>query len=88
MKKIIYIVIASLFSLTVFLAIGSSGKGAKLQSLESEIRKLEEENRDLTTTLVSNSSLTQVEEAVSSLGLVKPKAVVYLNREEPFARLP
>jgi hypothetical protein len=80
--KIVTVSLLVLFIATVLLGIGTSAKGAKLVSIEKEIRKLEDENRKLTTELITESSLTELTEETSNLGLVVPSNVVYITKEE------
>ncbi|KKQ75625.1 MAG: hypothetical protein US96_C0008G0011 [Candidatus Woesebacteria bacterium GW2011_GWB1_38_5b] len=77
-----------LFSLNVFLSIGSSSQGAQIIDVERKIKILEDENRQLTQTLVIKTSLTKVSERVEELNLVRPTQVVYLNKSDTFAKLP
>ena len=75
-------------SAVVLVVIASSTKGARLLELEEEVGALERENRELTSKLVSNTSLLLVEEKSQELGMIKPENVVYLETREEIAKLP
>lgn len=88
MRSKIFIILlpfAVLFIANVIVAIGSAAQGAKLMSLEGQIREAEQKNSELTQQLVSNTSLTGVTEAADELGLAAPTQVIYLTNDIPVA---
>lgn len=88
-RKFVFILpLGLLFCFNVFLSIGASSQGAQIIDAERQIKALEDENRQLTQTLVVKTSLTQVSQKVEELSLVKPTRVVYLNKTDTFAKLP
>lgn len=88
MRSKIFIILlpfAVLFVANVIVAIGSAAQGAKLMSLESQIRQVEQTNKELTEKLVNNTSLTGVTQTADELGLATPTQVIYLTNDIPVA---
>ncbi|KKS80020.1 MAG: hypothetical protein UV56_C0030G0005 [Candidatus Woesebacteria bacterium GW2011_GWC1_43_10b] len=85
---LVIVLLGVLMSAVVLVVIASSTKGARLLELEEEVGALERENRELTSKLVSNTSLLLVEEKSQELGMIKPENVVYLETQEQIAKLP
>ncbi len=71
---------------SVYLAIISSSRGAKLLALERKRLELDEIKTRLTDELVARTSLNEVSEIADSLGLQKPENIFYLNQGEPVAQ--
>ena len=72
----------------IFLTIQTAVSGARLASLESEKRKAIEQNKQLSEILVSNVSLSGLNDDAEQLGFVKPQNMMYVGEEETVARLP
>lgn len=89
-KKMIYIMgvfLGILMLSSIALTIASATKGAEINYLEKQKHMARQEMEELTSQVVTSNSLSQVSEAASELGLVKPNNVVYLNREVSVASL-
>ncbi len=78
----------SLLVLGVYYIIESVSLGAELAKIQREERKLVEENRDLSDSLIGSSSLSSFEKKTEELGFLKPESVVYLKGETQVANLP
>lgn len=73
--------------ITVFFAIQSGASGAKLTMLESEIRQLGRENKDLSDELVNSTSLSEISRSTEERGFTTPSEIVYVSRDSEVASL-
>lgn len=88
-RKILIIVGVIIFAGVALVAVFQSQMGSKLVYMEQKYQALEEENKDLSSKVIINNSLSKIEEEALLLGMNKPENVVYMNREPaPVAQLP
>lgn len=73
---------------TVFSAIGASLWGVELHSIEQEIAKIEEENRQLSSEIISKTSLSSLYNKSEELGYSNPEVVIYVTKDTSVAQLP
>lgn len=74
------VVLLSVFAaLTVFIAVEQSTKGAELVYLEKKSEVLTGANKELSSKLVMDSSLSKVSDQASHSGMIKPEKTVYLG---------
>lgn len=78
----------SLLVLGLYYIIESVSLGAELAKIQREERRLVEENRDLSDSLIGSSSLSSFEKKTEELGFSKPESVFYLKGETQVANLP
>lgn len=71
---------------TVFLAIESASYGAKLHSLEEREAELTQENRELSSQMVSNTSLGELSGKSEEMGFVKPDKILYVSGDKVVAQ--
>ncbi len=90
LPKNILFTVSGVFIITASLlyAIESGSLGSQLSNVEKEEYALIEENRELTDTLVSSSSLSNFELEQEALGYTKPSSILYLKPEEVVAQVP
>src|SRR3972149_3435805 len=69
--------------LTIFMAIEAASYGAKMKFIEDKIINLDRENREISSQLVSGSSLGSFSQISEELGFVKPTLILYINPVEP-----
>ena len=81
-------ILAIVFIASVFFAIEAASMGATLAYLEQQKTDLLKENAELSSQLVSLSSLRKAGEKAKDLGFGKPSNVVYITEEEVVAMLP
>ena len=79
---------AAVFLSSVFVTIKVATTGARLTSVENEISVLTKENEDYRRKLVNSSSLKELEAGVEKTDFTKPTAIIYIQTEEPVAKLP
>ena len=76
------IVFLSVFAaVTVFTAVEQAAKGAELVYLENKGNKIMAENKELSSKLIMDSSLSKVADEASASGLTKPDKIMYLSNE-------
>ena len=83
-KKNIYVMaifLGILMLSSIGLTITSATKGAEISYLEKQKMVAREEMEELSSKVVSSTSLSQVAQAAPELGLIKPDNIVYLNGE-------
>lgn len=73
---------------SIFMTIKVATSGAKLTMLEKEEKSLIKENETYKRQLVNSSSLSKLENASEDLGYVKPDNIIYIQKDEPVAKLP
>jgi hypothetical protein len=82
------------FTLAVFVisvvvfTIETATSGARLAKLEREEKELAAENAELSAKLVGTSSLLELSQKSQELGFGTPQKIIYIGREEGFAKLP
>ena len=74
--------------LTIYMAIEAASYGAKMKFIEDKIAKIDLENREISSQLVSGSSLGSFSEKAQELGFSKPTQILYIGPNEPVAKLP
>jgi hypothetical protein len=74
-------------SVVVF-TIETATSGAKLAKLEKLERQLSAENGELSSKLVELSSLRNLDGKSLELGFGLPQKIIYIGREDGFAKLP
>ncbi len=74
--------------LTIYMAIQAASYGAKMKFIEDKIIKIDRENREISSQLVSGSSLGGFSEKAEELGFIKPTNILYIESLEPVAKLP
>jgi hypothetical protein len=72
----------------IFFTIETATSGARLANLEKQESELTGENAELSARLVEVSSLSGLEEKSQELGFGSPQKIIYIGREEGFAKLP
>ncbi len=72
--------------LTILFTIELTSKGNELLKYEEEKKAFQIENRELTSLLISNTSLVRIKKKAEELGMVKPEKVIYLIQEELVAK--
>lgn len=72
----------------VYFTVEFATSGAEIASLEQKEAQLTEENSLLSGRLLETVSLDAIEKKAAELGFAKPVNVVYLNGNEPVAKLP
>lgn len=78
----VLIVLLSVFAATiVFTAVEQAAMGAELVYLERKGEKIIAENKELSSKLIMDSSLSKVSEEASASGMVKPDKIMYLTSE-------
>lgn len=87
-KNLTFIIPIALGALTVLTSIQGSASNSSLLKIEREIARLETENSDYNAQLISQTSLTRVQETSLTLNLVRPTHIVYLNKSDFLAKLP
>lgn len=73
---------------SIFLTIETAVTGAAISDLEKKESGLLSEKQGLEETLVKTLSSSELQEKSAKLGFVKPANLVYVNKEEPVAKLP
>lgn len=74
-------------SVVVF-TVETATSGAKLAKLEKLERQLSQENAGLSSRLVETSSLRNLDGKSLDLGFAPPQKIIYIGREDGFAKLP
>lgn len=89
MKKTRLLVITSLIvvSIMVLAGLATSLWGVELHSIEEDIAKLEDSNRQIEEQIISNSSLTKLFMEHEQLGFMKPEKVVYVEGSASVAQV-
>ena len=80
--KILGVFIFILVGCAVFVSITNSSKGSELVAIEKEIAMVERDNRELTTKIVKETSLTKLMDRVPEMKMEKPEELVYLTNEK------
>ena len=79
---LVVIVFLTIFAgATVFTAVEQATMGAELVYLETKGSKIAGENKELSSQLVMDSSLSKVAEEASASGLTKAENIMYLTSE-------
>ncbi len=91
-SRTVLILLALVIAMSVSISVISGTKGSELSDIENKISKIEDENRELESQIINESSLTNLNKKVESLGLAKPSDVVYLKDQleltKTLAKLP
>jgi len=87
LKSLMWIIILFFLILKVFFTIKTASLGAKLANIESKTHVVAERNQDLTYELVNSSSLSRVQDRAGELGFIKPGRIVYIESENPVAKV-
>lgn len=87
-RPLFWVVIGGLIVLQVLFTVLASSSGGYLTSLEVEIEKLTDKNRELEGSVARSASLTNLGNDYQSLGYSKPRDFIYIKSPNSFAKLP
>jgi hypothetical protein len=85
---IMWVTLAVFVISVVTFTIETATSGARLAKLEKQERELTAENAELSARVVESSSLMGLEQRSQELGFGSPQKIIYIGREEGFAKLP
>jgi cell division protein FtsL len=72
----------------VYFTVEFATSGAEIAGLEKKEAELTEESNSLSEELLKTTSLNDIAQKAGEMGFAKPTRIVYLNGEEPVAKLP
>jgi len=85
---ILWLTLAMFVVSVVVFTVETATSGARLAKLEKLLKDLASENAELSNGLIEASSLSSVEGKSLELGFSTPQKIIYIGREEGFAKLP
>jgi len=89
-KRIVitYVIVLGILMLaSIIVTIASATRGAEISYLERKRHQSKQTYEELSSQLITSTSLTQVSSQASQLGLVKPSQIIYLDNADQVASL-
>ncbi|KKQ95618.1 MAG: hypothetical protein UV74_C0013G0278 [Candidatus Woesebacteria bacterium GW2011_GWB1_43_14] len=65
-----------------------SAKSTAYLNIESEIKAINDRNREISENLISETALVNIQMRAEGLKMAKPHDIIYLSKKSPIAKLP
>lgn len=87
-RYFVWTVLGVLVIANVYFTVEFATSGAEIANLEKKEAELIKESNFLSEELLKTTSLNDIAQKAGEFGFTKPTRIVYLNGEEPVAKLP